>query len=130
MTQLTVPVTIVDDNLDEIDLENFTASLVRVTDISLVTINPELAQVIIEDNDGNVNTLKINFNSYLLCVYNCGGPVVEIGFEQTTYFATENNTREVIVCASIQSGSPALSGKSVVVALMSVDGSAIGMIIG
>ena len=65
----------------------------------------------------------------LLCIYNCGCPVVEIGFEQTTYFATENNTREVIVCASIQSGSPALSGKSVVVALMSVDGSAIGMII-
>ena len=58
----------------------------------------------------------------------CGCPDVEIGFEQTTYSTTENNTRVVTVCASIRPGSPALSGKSVVVTIMSVDGSAIGMI--
>ena len=54
-----MPVSIVDDDLDEIDSENFTASLVRVTDNSRVTIDPELAEVTIEDNDGNVHTLKI-----------------------------------------------------------------------
>ena len=58
MTQLTVPVSIENDNLDEADYENFTASLVLVTDNDRVTINPELAEVTIEDNDGNVNTLK------------------------------------------------------------------------
>ena len=76
-----------------------------------------------------VMSTPLRLNCYLLDVYNCGCPVVEIGFEQTTYFTTENNTREEIVCVSIQSGSPALSGISVVVTLMSVDGSAVGMII-
>ena len=51
--------------------------------------------------------------------------VVEIGFEETTYSTTENNTRIVMVCASITDSSPQLA-RTVEVALMSVDGSAVG----
>lgn len=50
---------------------------------------------------------------------------VVIGFEETVYSTTENDTRTVTVCASIRPGSPALA-KTVEVELMSVDGSAIG----
>ena len=57
VTQLTVPVSIVDDDIDEIHSENFTTSLVHVTDNSRVIIYPGLAKVTIED-DGNVNNLK------------------------------------------------------------------------
>ena len=66
VAQLTVSVSIVEDNLDEIYLENFNASLVLVTDNDHVIINPEQARVTIEDVDGKVNTLKIN--NYLHCV--------------------------------------------------------------
>ena len=48
-----------------------------------------------------------------------------IGFEETLYSTTENNTRTVVVCASIRDGSPQLA-KTVEVELMSMDASAIG----
>ena len=51
--------------------------------------------------------------------------VVIIGFEETTYSTTENNTRTVTVCASITDDSPMLA-KTVQVSIMSVDGSAMG----
>ena len=52
-------VPIKDDELDEVDIETFTASLVRVTDNRLVSINPGLAEVRIEDTDGKTDTLMI-----------------------------------------------------------------------
>lgn len=56
---MTISVPIVDDNVDEMDLERFTALLERVTDNPRVTINPEGAEVVIQDNDGNVDTIII-----------------------------------------------------------------------
>ena len=41
-----------DDDLDEEDLERFIATLALVTDNPRVEIDPPLAEVIIEDNDG------------------------------------------------------------------------------
>ena len=57
MTEITFPVPIVDDNLDEEELERFIASLTRVTDNPRVTIDPDQADVFIRDNDGNFTTL-------------------------------------------------------------------------
>ena len=55
----------------------------------------------------------------------CTCIVVVIGFEQTTYTTVENDTRVVMVCASIRPGSPELD-KTVVVNLTSSDGTATG----
>ena len=49
---MTVLVPIKDDFLDEEDLERFMTTMVLVTDNPRVLINPPLAEVIIEDNDG------------------------------------------------------------------------------
>ena len=50
MTQ-TVSVQIEDDLIDEEDIERFTASLVLDTDNPRVTIDPDMAEVVIADND-------------------------------------------------------------------------------
>ena len=60
---MTVPVPIIDDDLDEEDLERFTASLVLVTNNPRVQIAPPLAEVIIEDNDGKCEECRIGGNS-------------------------------------------------------------------
>ena len=52
LPSMTVLVPINDDDLDEEDLERFTASLTLVTDNPRVTINPPMAEVLIVDNDG------------------------------------------------------------------------------
>ena len=52
MTQVTIPVPIIDDNLDEEDEERFTASLTQVTVNPRVSIAPSEAEVLIADNDG------------------------------------------------------------------------------
>ena len=49
---MSIPVTILDDLLDEEDIERFTASLTLVTDNPRVQIDPSLAEVLIEDDDG------------------------------------------------------------------------------
>ena len=53
MTQVTIPVPIVDDRLDEEDEERFTASLTQVTVNDRVTISRPEAEVLITDDDGN-----------------------------------------------------------------------------
>ena len=49
---MSIPVTILDDLFDEEDIERFTASLTLVTDNPRVQIDPSLAEVLIEDDDG------------------------------------------------------------------------------
>ena len=60
---MTVFVPIKDNNLDEEDLERFTASLVLVTNNPRVQIAPPPAEVIIEDNDGKCEECRIGGNS-------------------------------------------------------------------
>lgn len=47
---VTVPVTIIDDSLTE-PTENFTARLSLQTEVNNVTVLPDLAEIIITDND-------------------------------------------------------------------------------
>ena len=59
-TSVTVPVPIIDDLLDEEDTEKFNASLVQVTNSPRVLIDPQLAEVIILDNDGMFKHIVVN----------------------------------------------------------------------
>ena len=93
-------ITIIDDNALEGE-HSFEIQIVG-TDPQLSTINPASTVVTIQDNEGSVVVFIIfSLNMIIICLFSFAVETVSVGFEQTSYSASEDGSPSVEVCAQI-----------------------------